>query len=105
MLLINQQGTVIQGFIPPGRNKKYLPEMKRGSLYSLFNFYGSKSKVVHRVASESVTVFFSQSYELSALEDSPVDFVEDHFRFHTYEDFESNCDLRGDLYGMFFTTS
>ncbi|CAF2089637.1 unnamed protein product [Brassica napus] len=33
MLLIDEQGTVIQGFIPPGRIKKYLPEMKRGSVY------------------------------------------------------------------------
>ncbi|KAF2600431.1 hypothetical protein F2Q68_00007884 [Brassica cretica] len=28
MLLIDEQGTVIQGFISPGRIKKYLPEMK-----------------------------------------------------------------------------
>ncbi|KAF8118635.1 hypothetical protein N665_0003s0010 [Sinapis alba] len=105
MLLIDEQGTVIQGFIPPRRIKKYLPEMRQGSLYSLFNFYGSKSKVVYRVASESVTVLFSHNSELSALDDSHVAFVEDRFRFHTYEDFESNCDLRGDLYSMFFTTS
>ncbi|KAG5413761.1 hypothetical protein IGI04_001328 [Brassica rapa subsp. trilocularis] len=37
-------GTVIQGFIPPGRIKKYLPDMKRGSVYKLINFYGSKNK-------------------------------------------------------------
>ncbi|KAF8081452.1 hypothetical protein N665_0886s0012 [Sinapis alba] len=74
--------------------------MKRGSLYSLFNFYGSKSKVVYRVASESVTVSFSHNSELSALEDSYVVFIEDRFRFHTYGNLESNCDLRGDLYGI-----
>ncbi|CAF1756824.1 unnamed protein product [Brassica oleracea var. botrytis] len=39
-----QSGTVIQGFIPSGRVHKYLPDMKQGSDYSLFNFYGSKSK-------------------------------------------------------------
>ncbi|WZZ40909.1 hypothetical protein YC2023_037168 [Brassica napus] len=42
MLLIDEQGTVVQGFIPPGRIKKFLPDMKRGSVYKLINFYGSK---------------------------------------------------------------
>ncbi|CAF2148124.1 unnamed protein product [Brassica napus] len=43
MLLIDEQGTVVQGFIPPGRIKKFLPDMKpncdlRGDLYGkLFN--------------------------------------------------------------------
>ncbi|CAN7138951.1 unnamed protein product [Brassica rapa subsp. narinosa] len=66
MLLIDEQGTVIQGFIPPGRIKKYLPEMKRGSVYKIINFYGLKNKPV----------------------------------FHSYEDFEANCDLKGDLYDV-----
>ncbi|KAF3577771.1 hypothetical protein DY000_02030518 [Brassica cretica] len=62
MLLIDEQGTVIQGFIPPGRIKKYLREMKHGSI--------------------------------------PISFDEDRFRFHSYEDFEANCDLKGDLYDV-----
>ncbi|KAF3564352.1 hypothetical protein DY000_02016865 [Brassica cretica] len=62
-----QSGTVIQGFIPSGRVHKYLPDMKQGSDYSLFNFYGSKSKP---------------------------------FGFHSYEDFEDNCDLKGDLHDV-----
>ncbi|KAH0854660.1 hypothetical protein HID58_057797 [Brassica napus] len=61
-------GTVIQGFIPPGRIKKYLPEMKQGSVNQLNNFYGSKNKPVYQV--------------------------------HSYEDFEANCDLKGDLYDV-----
>ncbi|KAL0649748.1 hypothetical protein Bca4012_092439 [Brassica carinata] len=62
MLLIDEQGTVIQGFIPPGRIKKYLLDMKRGSI--------------------------------------PISFDEDRFRFHSHEDFEANCDLKGDLYDV-----
>ncbi|CAN6867099.1 unnamed protein product [Brassica oleracea] len=37
MLLIDEQGTVIQGFISPWRIKKYRPEMKRGSVYTETN--------------------------------------------------------------------
>lgn len=33
MLLIHEQGTIIQGFIPSGRVKIYLPDMKQGSVY------------------------------------------------------------------------
>ncbi|KAF2548385.1 hypothetical protein F2Q70_00019957 [Brassica cretica] len=42
--LLIRLGTVIQRFIPPGRIKKYLPDMKRGSVYKLINFYGSKKQ-------------------------------------------------------------
>ncbi|WZZ09574.1 hypothetical protein YC2023_095495 [Brassica napus] len=35
MLIIDEQGTVIQGFISPGRIEKYLPDMKRGSIYKI----------------------------------------------------------------------
>lgn len=35
--------------------------------------------------------------ELSVLQDSPTPFDEDRFRFHSYEDFQANCDLKGDL--------
>ncbi|CAF2057955.1 unnamed protein product [Brassica napus] len=48
MLLIDEQGTVIQGFISPGRIEKYLPDMKRGSVYKLNNFYGPRNKSVFR---------------------------------------------------------
>ncbi|KAF8045909.1 hypothetical protein N665_4216s0003 [Sinapis alba] len=100
MLLIDEQGTVIQGFIPPGRIKKYLPDMKQGFVYKLNNFYGSKNKTVYRVADHSATVSFSWNSEMSALQDSPIPFDEDRFRFHSYEDFEANCDLKGDLYDI-----
>uniref|UniRef100_A0A0D3BUG6 Replication protein A 70 kDa DNA-binding subunit B/D first OB fold domain-containing protein n=1 Tax=Brassica oleracea var. oleracea TaxID=109376 RepID=A0A0D3BUG6_BRAOL len=98
MLLIDEQGTVIQGFIPPGRIKKYLPEMKHGSVYKLINFYGSKNKPVYRVADHIATVTFTWNSEMSVLREIPISFDEDHFRFNSYEDFEANCDLKGDLY-------
>ncbi|KAH0855233.1 hypothetical protein HID58_016684, partial [Brassica napus] len=76
MLLIDEQGTVIQGFISPGRIERYLPKMKPGSVYKLNNFYGSSNKSVYRVSDHAVT-----NSELSVLEDSPIHFDEDRFRF------------------------
>ncbi|CAF2362178.1 unnamed protein product [Brassica napus] len=65
MLLIDEQETVIQGFVPPGRIKKFMPHMRQG--------------------------------------EHPVDFEEDRFRFHSYEDFEAGCDMKSDLYVFTFT--
>ncbi|CAF1928098.1 unnamed protein product [Brassica napus] len=100
MLLIDEQGTVIQGFIPPGRIKKYLPDLKQGSVYRLNNFYGSKNKPMYRVADHIATVSFTWNSELSVLHEIPTSFDEDRFRFHSYEDFEANCDLKDDLYDV-----
>ncbi|CAN6867839.1 unnamed protein product [Brassica oleracea] len=93
-------GTVIQGFIPPGHIKKYLLEMKQGSVYKLINFYGSKNKPMYRVTDHIATVSFTWNSEMSVLLDIPIPFDEDRFRFHSYEDFEANCDLKGDLYDV-----
>ncbi|KAF3547478.1 hypothetical protein DY000_02003370 [Brassica cretica] len=98
MLLIDEQGTLIQGFIPLSRIDTYLPHMIAGSIYRLNKFYGSKSKIVYRVAEPDVTIAFSWNYVLSDFEDSPVQFPEDRFRFYGYEEFEAACDLKGDLY-------
>lgn len=98
MLLIDEQGTAIQGFIPPGRIDTYLPHMVAGSVYRLTNYYGSKSKVGYRVAEPTVTVSFSWSSVLSELKNSSVVFPEDRFRFYGVEEFEGACDLGGDLY-------
>ncbi|CAN7111174.1 unnamed protein product [Brassica rapa subsp. narinosa] len=105
MLLIDEQGTVIQGFIPPRRIKKYLPDMKRGSVYKLINFYGLKNKPVYRVADHVATVSFTWNSEMLTffvvvLHEIPISFDGDRFRFHSYEDFEANCDLKGDLYDV-----
>ncbi|KAF2616997.1 hypothetical protein F2Q68_00040382 [Brassica cretica] len=98
MLLIDQEETLIQGFIPAGRIDTYLPHMKVGGIYRLNSFYGSNNKTLYRVAEPSVTITFSSSSVLSDLEDSSVCFPEDRFRFHGYEEFDAVCDLRGDLY-------
>ncbi|CAN6850586.1 unnamed protein product [Brassica oleracea] len=101
MLLIDKHGTVIQGFIPPRRIDTYLPHMIAGSIYRLNRFYGSKSKNVFRFADPDVTISFTCNSVLSPLENSPVQFPEDRFRFYGHEEFEAVCDLRGAVYGEF----
>ncbi|KAG5392385.1 hypothetical protein IGI04_022348 [Brassica rapa subsp. trilocularis] len=79
MLLIDEEESVIQGFIPYGRIDTYLRHMKTGATYRLNKFFGSKSKTIYRVAESSVTICFSSNSVLSGLEDT-------------------GSDLRGDLY-------
>ncbi|CAN7003876.1 unnamed protein product [Brassica oleracea var. botrytis] len=98
MLLIDEEGTVIHGFIPPSRIDTYLRHMIPGSTYRLNNYFGSKTKKVYRVADPDVTIAFSWNSVLSVLTDSSVRFPEDRFRFHGYEEFEAACDLKGDLF-------
>ncbi|KAF2610702.1 hypothetical protein F2Q70_00008058, partial [Brassica cretica] len=98
MLLIDQEETVIQDFIPAGRIDTYLPHMKVGGIYRLNSFYESNNKTLYRVAEPSLSITFSSSSVLSDLEDNSVCFPEDRFRFHGYEEFDAACDLRGDLY-------
>ncbi|CDY16318.1 BnaC01g23530D [Brassica napus] len=59
----------------------YLPHIIAGSIYRFNKFYGSKSKIVYRVAEPDVTIF-----------------PEDRFRFYGYEEFEAASDVKGDLY-------
>uniref|UniRef100_A0A0D3CTQ6 Replication factor A C-terminal domain-containing protein n=1 Tax=Brassica oleracea var. oleracea TaxID=109376 RepID=A0A0D3CTQ6_BRAOL len=98
MLLIDEEETVIQGFIPAARMENYLPHMKADGIYRLNNFFGSKNKTLYRVAEASVTITFSSTSALSVLEDSSVCYPDDRFRFHGYEEFDAACDLKGDLY-------
>ncbi|CAN7039911.1 unnamed protein product [Brassica rapa subsp. trilocularis] len=98
MLLIDQEETIIQGFIPAGRMDTYLPHMRAGGIYRLHNFFGSNNKTLYRVSEPSVTITFSSTSVLSDLEDSSVCFPEDRFRFYGYEEFNAACDLKGDLY-------
>ncbi|CAN6826978.1 unnamed protein product [Brassica oleracea] len=98
MLLIDEQGSVIQGFIPSARIDTYLPHMKAGSVYRLNKCFGSNSKVMYRVAEPRVVISFTSNSVLSDLEDSRVNFPDDRFRFHSYEEFEAASDLKGDLY-------
>nr|VDD09368.1 unnamed protein product [Brassica oleracea] len=96
MLLIDEEGTVIQGFVPAGRVGTF--DLVAGSVYNLSNFFGSRSKNQYRVADHVATVSFSWNSSLSVLENPPVLIPEDRFRFHTYEEFKANCDSRDDLY-------
>ncbi|XP_048638011.1 uncharacterized protein LOC125610150 isoform X2 [Brassica napus] len=98
MLLIDEEGTVIQGFVPAGRVGIF--DLVAGSVYNLSNFFGSRSKEQYRVADHVATVSFSWNSSLSVLENPPVLIPDDRFRFHSYEEFRANCDSRGDLYDI-----
>ncbi|CAN6825684.1 unnamed protein product [Brassica oleracea] len=99
MLLIDEEESVIQGFIPYGRIETYLPHMKAGATYRLNKFFGSKSKTIYRVAEPGVTISFSWNSALSVLEDSSIHFPADRFRIHGFREFDAASDLRGGLYG------
>lgn len=101
MLLIDEEGTVIQGFIPAGKMDTYLPHLKPGGLYRLYNFFGSYNKNLYRVAEPEVTITFTTTSVLTDLDDDSVCIPDDRFRFHGYAEFEAACDLKGDLYGEF----
>ncbi|KAH0922583.1 hypothetical protein HID58_022601 [Brassica napus] len=58
------------------------------------------NKSVYRVSDHAVTVSLSLNSKLSVLEDITTPFDEDRFLFHSYEVFEANCDLKGDLYDV-----
>lgn len=73
-MFISFQGTVIKGFISSGRINKFRPQLREEALYSLVNFYGSRSKNEFCVAAHNVTVSFSHPSELSIIEDSHVAF-------------------------------
>ncbi|WZZ22366.1 hypothetical protein YC2023_123753 [Brassica napus] len=57
------------------------------------------NKSVFRVADHTATVSFSWDSKLSVLRDCRTPFDEDSFRFHSYEEFQANSDLKGDLFG------
>ncbi|KAH0858753.1 hypothetical protein HID58_087014 [Brassica napus] len=96
MLLIDEEGTVIQGFVPAGRVGTY--ELASGSVYKLSHFYGSRNKAQYQVTDHSATVTFSWNSELSVIDNPPVAFQEDRFRFYSYEEFQADCDRKINLY-------
>ncbi|KAG2301530.1 hypothetical protein Bca52824_030181 [Brassica carinata] len=81
MLLIDEEGTVIQGFVPAGRV---------GHLIDI--------RLRYRVADHIAIVSFSWNSVLTVIDNPPVQIPEDRFRFHGYDDFRANCDSKGDLY-------
>ncbi|KAF2534456.1 hypothetical protein F2Q70_00032047 [Brassica cretica] len=97
MILIDEEvRTVIQGFVPAGRVGTY--ELEPGYVYKLRNFFGSRNKAQYRVTDHSATVTFAWNSELSVLDNPLVSIHEDRFRFHSYEEFQANCDRKVDLY-------
>ncbi|XP_048624126.1 uncharacterized protein LOC125592770 [Brassica napus] len=58
MLLIDEEGTVIQGFVPAGRVGTF--DLVAGSVYNLSNFFGSRSKDQYRVADHVATLVNGQ---------------------------------------------
>ncbi|KAF8112024.1 hypothetical protein N665_0069s0050 [Sinapis alba] len=104
LLLIDQQGTVMQGFITSTRAHTYRRHLIVGGVYALQNFFATKSKEIYRVADPSLTISFSNDSVLSPLDgndDSGTgSFPADRFRFHSHADFEAHVGLRGDLYDV-----
>ncbi|KAL0833838.1 hypothetical protein Bca101_085727 [Brassica carinata] len=97
MLLIDEEvRTAIQGFVPARRVGTF--DLTDGVMYKLNNFFGSRSKVQYRIADHIATVSFTWNSDLAVLDNPPVPFPEDRFRFHGYEEFRANCDSKGDLY-------
>ncbi|CAN6812833.1 unnamed protein product [Brassica oleracea] len=104
LILIDEQGTVMQGFISSNRAETYRPHLKAGATYTLQIFFATRSKEIYRVADQSLTISFSNGSVLAPLDDDEipvyVSFPADRFRFHTHEDFQANRGLRGDLYDV-----
>nr|VDD28946.1 unnamed protein product [Brassica oleracea] len=96
MLLIDEEELLFRVFVPAGRVGTF--DLSAGSVYKLTNFFGSRSKFQYRVADHSATVSFSWNSSLSVLENPPVLFPVDRFRFHSYDEFRANCASKGDLY-------
>ncbi|KAF3577926.1 hypothetical protein DY000_02032267 [Brassica cretica] len=72
LLLIDEQGTLMQGFISSYRAQTYRRHLKAGATYTLQNFYAATSKEIYCVADQSLTVSFSNGSVLSPLDDIPV---------------------------------
>ncbi|CDY15864.1 BnaA04g12470D [Brassica napus] len=104
LLLIDEHGTVMQGFISSNRAETYRPHLKAGATYTLQIFFATRSKEIYRVVDQSLTISFSNGSVLAPLDDDDipvsVSFPADRFRFHTHDDFQANRGLRGDLYDI-----
>uniref|UniRef100_M4E9W0 Replication factor A C-terminal domain-containing protein n=1 Tax=Brassica campestris TaxID=3711 RepID=M4E9W0_BRACM len=54
MLMIDEEGTLAQGFIGQNLRNQYEKELERGSIYTLTKFYASNSKVMYHVADQKL---------------------------------------------------
>ncbi|KAG2281053.1 hypothetical protein Bca4012_049512 [Brassica carinata] len=99
MLMIDAEGTLAQGFIGQIRRNQYEEDLLCGSIYTLTNFYASNSKVMYHVADQRLVICISHASALSKVEEDIEGILTERFRVHSFSDFETNCDLRGDLHG------
>ncbi|KAH0910634.1 hypothetical protein HID58_033955, partial [Brassica napus] len=75
-------------------------QLKRGSIYTLTNFFASNSKVMYGVADQKLVICITHTSILSKLEENIEGIPSQCFRIHSFADFEANCDLRGDLHDV-----
>ncbi|CAN7077150.1 unnamed protein product [Brassica oleracea var. botrytis] len=101
MLMIDAESTVAQGFIGQNRRNQYEKQLRRGSIYTLTNFYASNSKVMYHAADQRLVICISHVSDLSKVEENIEVILTERFRIHSFSDFEANCDLRGDLHDVF----
>ncbi|XP_018508215.2 uncharacterized protein LOC103861225 isoform X3 [Brassica rapa] len=100
LLMIDAEGTLAQGFIGLNRRNQYEKELKRGSIYTLTNFYASNSKVMYHVADQRLVICISHASALSKDEEDDEGILTERFRVRSFSEFEANCDLRGDLHDV-----
>ncbi|KAL0825052.1 hypothetical protein YC2023_015983 [Brassica napus] len=100
MLMIDAEGTLAQGFIGQIRRNQYEEDLLCGSIYTLTNFYASNSKVMYHVADQRLVICISHASALSKVEEDIEGILTERFRVHSFSDFETNCDLRGDLHDV-----
>nr|VDC80125.1 unnamed protein product [Brassica rapa] len=85
---------------PSGSLLKTVLQLKRGSIYTLTNFFASNSKVMYGVADQKLVICITHTSILSKLEENIEGIPSQCFRIHSFPDFEANCYLRGDLYDV-----
>ncbi|WZZ14595.1 hypothetical protein YC2023_107684 [Brassica napus] len=85
---------------PSGSLLKTVLQLKRGSIYTLTNFFASNSKVMYGVADQKLVICITHTSILSKLEENIEGIPSQCFRIHSFADFEANCDLRGDLHDV-----
>ncbi|WZZ11260.1 hypothetical protein YC2023_097181 [Brassica napus] len=94
------RATVGQGFISSNWVVRHQGNLNCGTIYQLMNFFATKANTsIYRVVDDNLTIHFTHSSVLSELQDNPVVIQRDRFRFHSFQEFEANCDLQGDLCG------
>ncbi|CAN6918677.1 unnamed protein product, partial [Brassica oleracea] len=73
-------------------------QLKRGSIYTLTNFFASNNKMMYGVADQKLVICITHTSIMSKLEENIEGIPSQCFRIHSFADFEANCDLRGDLH-------